>query len=210
MDWLLNHGSTVLKYSPLISILVTIVLCFLGYRLNKTIEGYKTENAAKIEGLKAQLNAKFHAQTTRFQKEFEVYEETWKIVVDLMYSIGEFQPGGKQREKGETPAEMENRLRESLNNAKEKFAFAIHYYRPFYSPEVFLLFRQFQDCVNEEAEIYNQRYLGDVGDEAIRKVGPNRLMQVMKDFEQKSEIICKAIEKRVKQYEFIEDEGRGN
>lgn len=53
------------------------------------IESVKTEYAKDLERLKSQLNAKFHAQTVRFEKEFQVYEcrtPHWVVLNCLRFS----------------------------------------------------------------------------------------------------------------------------
>ncbi|MGO9568089.1 MAG: hypothetical protein ACLP5H_11150 [Desulfomonilaceae bacterium] len=61
-------------------------------KITDKIESVKIEYAKELESLKSELNAKFHAQTVRFEKEFSVLQDVWKHLIDLRDAGEAFTP----------------------------------------------------------------------------------------------------------------------
>jgi len=98
------------------------------------IESVKTEYAKELEGLKSQLNAKFHAQTVRFEKEFNSYKEIWDSIVELMEHIFEFHIAVSTSDR---KPELNEASKKRFLQAIQDFYFAFEKSRPFFSPEVY-------------------------------------------------------------------------
>ena len=100
-----------------------------------------------------------------------------------------------------TSEDMENITnlrRETLNGASLAFALAMHRGRPFYPHKLFAQLQKFQECINDEARICNESYLGNVSDEHVKKANnPKRLTEVRKDIDLQVQNICDAIETRL-------------
>jgi hypothetical protein len=64
-------------------------------KITDKIESVKIAYAKELEGLKSQLNARFHAQTLRFEKEFNVLQDVWTHLIDLRDAGEAFTPGFK-------------------------------------------------------------------------------------------------------------------
>jgi hypothetical protein len=102
------------------------------------IESVKTEYAKELEGLKSQLNAKFHAHTVRFEKEFQVLEEVWSRLIDLHSAGAAFQPGLKSGKSDK--AEDMKRFGEAYN----AFLRTTDVHKPFFPQEVFNLLEDYR------------------------------------------------------------------
>ena len=177
-----------IKYSPLISIAATILLAVIGYRVAHVA-------STKLEKVKSELAAAIYRHNLAFQKEFEVYEKSWKTVVDLIDAMEKFQPGAYCAEPNEDYRQRGSRLGSALSKASKEFAGSIHYNRPFYSPKIFGMFKRFQRFVHKEAVIYNNEYIGKT--QQLAKLNPKRLDRVIRALNCQSENICKAMRNRV-------------
>jgi hypothetical protein len=154
------------------------------------IESVKTEYAKELEGLKSQLNAKFHAQTVRFEKEFQVLEEVWTRLLDLRNAGAAFKPGVRMGEQDE------NELRKCFGTAYGDFLRTIDTHKPFYPQEVFDLVedyrnRQFKNIIDHDF-ITQPGFKHDWGDSKYWEKRDENL----KEIENLVEDICKAIRKR--------------
>ncbi len=116
------------------------------------IESVKTTYAQKIEGLKSQLNAKFHAQTVRFEKEFKVYEEVWGALLELRNATVHLRIAGK-----EDPDERMNRYRKAFDN----FYPVLYGSKPFIPQEIFSSLEDLLRVIFSEAS--NQQRLASEG-----------------------------------------------
>jgi hypothetical protein len=103
-------------------------------KITDKIESVKTEYAKELESLKSQLNAKFHARTVRYEKEFESYKEIWDSIVELMDHIFELHIAVSIPDRGSDLAKAD---RKKFLEAIGKFYFAFEKNRPFFSPEVY-------------------------------------------------------------------------
>lgn len=102
--------------------------------ITNMIESVKTEYAKELEGLKSQLNAKFHAQTVRFEKEFDTYKEIWDSIVQFMDQIFELHIAVSIPDRRPDLHEADKK---KFLQAIQNFYFAFEKNRPFFSPEVY-------------------------------------------------------------------------
>ncbi len=109
------------------------------------IESAKTEYAKELEGIKSQLSTKFHAETVRFEKEFQVLEEVWSRLIDLHNAGEAFQTGVRSGE----PDEAEDRKR--FGKAYNAFLRTIDVQKPFFPREIFDLLEDYRKRQLKEA-----------------------------------------------------------
>src|SRR5271157_5441463 len=81
------------------------------HEITRQIESAKIEYAKELEGIKSQLNAKYHAHTVRFEKEFKVYEQIWKTLVELRNATVKLRPPGDFYTNRDLPREEEKQKR---------------------------------------------------------------------------------------------------
>ena len=98
------------------------------------IESVKVEYAKELEGLKSQLNAKFHAHTLRFEKEFHVYEQIWKTLLDLKNATLDLRPVRDRVNPNETEEERKQKRFERFRKAFDAFYPVVYENRPFSLP----------------------------------------------------------------------------
>lgn len=149
--------------------------------ITEIVEKVKQDHNEKLEEVKSYLAAAIHQHNIGFKKEFEVYEKSWKTIVDLLEAIEKFQPGGYFAEPDETYEQRGKRLGMALSKASREFAITIHYNHPFYSPQVFEMFKRFQRFVHKEAIIYNMQYISE-GHQYTAKLHPRRLDQSIYEY----------------------------
>lgn len=98
------------------------------------IESVKTEYAKELEGLKSQLNSKFHAQTVRFEKEFDSYKEIWGSLIEIHAHLRKLHLAIRDRSRqGESFEAERTQFRQVIN----EFAYTCEKNRPFFSPAVY-------------------------------------------------------------------------
>lgn len=83
VEKILNYAPTILKYTPVFSVIVTIILAIFVYRTNRQIEKSRTENAREIEKIRSSLNAWLSVQSIRIKKEFEAMEDIWNNLLEI-------------------------------------------------------------------------------------------------------------------------------
>lgn len=164
--------------------------------ITETIEKVKQEYSGKLEEVKSYLAAAIYRHNMGFQKEFEVYERSWKTVVDLLGATQNFQPGGYFAQPDENYEQRGIRLGNALRKASREFGLTIHYSRPFFPSEIFKLLQRFQRFVFKEAIRYGEEYAGR-GRADLAKLHPERLGRVMKALSRQSETISEAMRRRV-------------
>ena len=91
------------------------------HEITRQIESVKTEYAKELEGLKSELNAKFHAHTVRFQKEFQVYEQIWKALLELRNATLKLRPAGDFFDPNETEEERKQKRLERFGKCILRF-----------------------------------------------------------------------------------------
>ena len=82
VEKILNYAPTILKYTPVFSVIVTIILAIFVYRTNRQIEKSRNENAREIEKIRSSLNAWLSVQSIRIKKEFEAMEDIWNNLLE--------------------------------------------------------------------------------------------------------------------------------
>jgi hypothetical protein len=160
------------------------------------IESVKIEYAKELESLKSHLNAKFHAHTVRFEKEFMVFEELWACLVDLRDATRRLRPV-MDYANPKDPEVAKERL-ESFANAYDLFYNVVHKNRPFFPQEVFEILRQLMKLVFGEASDYQ------MGWSSPREFDPNYWKTAEKNAREileEIEAVCETIRKRIKEYE---------
>ncbi len=98
------------------------------------IESVKIEYAKELEGLKSQLNAKFHAQTVRFEKEFDSYKEIWGSLVEVEDHFGKLHLALSDPNPRRELTEAE---RKEFLQVMDKFCLVCEKNSPFFSREVY-------------------------------------------------------------------------
>jgi hypothetical protein len=116
------------KNSGILTVVNTLVLGIVGFFLNRS-----------QERLKSQLNAKFHAHTVRFEKEFEVLQSLWAAAVKLRNATVALNPSviptileGPE----ETQEEMRQRKLIHCAKARDDFYKIVDDNRPFYDQKI--------------------------------------------------------------------------
>jgi hypothetical protein len=161
------------------------------HEITRQIESAKIEYSRELEGLKNQLNLKFHAHTVRFEKEFRVLEEVWSRLIDLHNAGAAFKPGFKSGE----PDEEEDKKR--FWEAYNALLRTIDVQKPFFPQEVFNLLEgyrksQFEYFVDHEFITQPDFQLEWVTTEFWDKRKEN-----LKVIEKLAEDVCKAIRERL-------------
>jgi hypothetical protein len=161
------------------------------HEITRQIEAAKIEYAKELEGLKSQLNAKFHAQTVRFEKEFQVLEEVWSRLIDLHNAGAAFQPGVKFGE----PDKDEDMKR--FGEAYKAFLRTIDVQKPFFPQEVFDLLENYRKSqfkyISDHEFITQPNFRRDwVSPKFWDKRDEN-----LEEIKELAEHICEAIRKRV-------------
>src|SRR5208283_809832 len=127
------------------------------------IESAKTEYAKELEGLKSQLNAKFHAHTVRFEKEFKVYERIWETLIELRNATVKLRPPGDYYTREDHSPEEEKQKRfEEYREAFKAFYLAFYGNKPFFHPEVFSCLKDLTDVIFSEASEFYKRLESEI------------------------------------------------
>jgi len=110
--------------------------------VDRKLQEQKHEHDKQIEPLKSELQRKNTIHKLQFEKEFEIYEELWKKLVDVRRSAVitptvDIAPGGKT---------LYDVYKERFDNAVKAFNEAndlFEYHRPFYHDDVSSITRNF-------------------------------------------------------------------
>jgi len=121
------------------------------------IESVKTEYAKELEGLKSQLNAKFHAQTVRFEKEFHVYEKIWKALLEIKNSTVKLRPISDTVDSRVSEEDRKRERLERFGKAFDCFYPAVYENKPFFPPDIFTRLEQLLILMNVESHGYSAR-----------------------------------------------------
>jgi hypothetical protein len=160
------------------------------------IESVKTEYAKELEGLKSQLNAKFHAQTVRFEKEFKVFEEVWAALVSLRDATTRLRPTIDYADP-KKPEVAKERL-EDFGKGYDGFYSVVHCNRPFFPQEIFDLLRGLLKLALGEARDYQEGWSDPRShDPDYWKTAEKNSQEILARIEE----ICEAIRKRIKEYD---------
>lgn len=112
-----------------------VASCIGNWFVSKKLQAQKHEHDKQLESLKSNLGKKNTVHKLQFEKEFELYEELWKKLVDVRRSAVitptvDITPGGKT---------LYDVYKERFDNAVKAFNEAndlFEYHRPFYHDEV--------------------------------------------------------------------------
>lgn len=101
------------------------------HEITRQIESAKIEYAKELEGLKNQLNAKFHAHTLKLNKEFQCLQEVWSALLDLQCLAEKvFLP------EQEDPQRGDERFHDLMEGV-EQFHTKVKKYKPFYPENIY-------------------------------------------------------------------------
>lgn len=101
------------------------------HEITRQIESAKVEYAKDLEGLKSQLNTKFHAHTLKLNKEFECLQEVWSALLDLQCLAEKvFLPKQEDRQRSD------ERFRDLMEGV-EQFHTKVKKYKPFYPENIY-------------------------------------------------------------------------
>ena len=121
------------------------------------IESVKTEYAKELEGLKSQLNAKFHAQTVRFEKEFKVYEQLWATLLNLRNATLNLRPSGDSVDPNESEEDRRKRRLERFKAAFDVFYPTVYENKPFFPLGIFDHLDSLRRLITSESVDYSWR-----------------------------------------------------
>lgn len=128
----------------------SILLGLVAYFGKLRLETYKADLDATKERLRASLENSTHVTKIQFDKEFSIYHEIWKCLVDLKKSTLSLNPSAAELFPDADNEESRTRRLQNFMNALEPFSDSIEKNKPFYSKEVYdSLFKIFQFCFFE-------------------------------------------------------------
>jgi hypothetical protein len=162
------------------------------HQITRQIESAKIEYAKELEGIKSQLNAKFHAHTVRFEKEFDSYKEIWGNLVEMREAFVKyrFQANMTSPDTGDFKRQLSNKFAESITS----LVISYDKNRPFFSKSVYETISQ----ITEKPSILNlmtfdakkrARYDDSSDSQEIIK----RVIDDSHEIEQIIEDVCRAI-----------------
>jgi hypothetical protein len=160
------------------------------------IESVKTEYAKDLESLKSQLNAKFHAHTVRFEKEFQILERVWNGLIELRNAAEAFTPGPKSG-----PIDQD-KDKERFGEAYYKFLGIIDVHKPFYSKELFDLLEEYRR--RQLRYIRDHEFMTQPGFQAhwVKPDFWDKRDENLQEIRKLCDDVCQAIRKRTKSYEW--------
>jgi hypothetical protein len=115
---------------------------------NEKLENIKAEHQKELEGYKARLEQAKHISRVQFEKEFLIYGEVWKGLVDYQNAVLKLYSPNDQHIP--LTAEKAKRRNESYDTSHKIFADMVHSNKPFYANEVYSLLRQILDIGQKE------------------------------------------------------------
>jgi hypothetical protein len=148
-------------------------------KITDKIESVKIAYAKELEDLKSHLNAKFHAQTVRFEKEFAAFTEIWRTLLRLKNAAVHLRPPGDFYPAEERTPDEEKRMRfEEYCDAFKDFYLALYANKPFFPVEIFSCIEDLLSAVFSHASEFKKvldfgiqpEYLGRYWDEAERNI----------------------------------------
>lgn len=130
--------STVLEALRLIAaggIGAAIASCIGNWFVNKKLQAQKHEHDKQIEPLKSELQRKNTIHKLQFEKEFQLYEELWKALVDVR-STAAITPSVDIMPRDQSHYDVYKGRFESAADAFNKANDLFKYHRPFYHDDV--------------------------------------------------------------------------
>ncbi len=171
------------------------------HEITRQIESAKMEYAKELEGIKSQLNAKFHAQTVRYEKELQIYEDIWKTQVELRNAAVKLRPPGDFYSNGDNSSEQEKQTRfELYSDSFNAFFLAFYANKPFIHSNVLSCLADLTDLIVSEASEFKKRLDFEIGptDDThyYWKEAQNNIDLIMK----KTDTICDKIRQRIESF----------
>lgn len=161
------------------------------HEITRQIESAKIEYSRELEGLKNQLNLKFHAHTVRFEKEFRVLEEVWSRLIDLHNAGAAFKPGFKSGKSDK--AEDRKRFGESYSALLR----TIDVQKPFFPQEVFNLLEGYRKSQYEYFVDHEFITEPDFQRDWVTPEFWEKRKENLKEIEKLAEGVCKTIRERL-------------
>ncbi len=90
-----------------------------------------------MEELKSSLSKEQFIHKLQFEKEFKIYEELWKKLVDLKEATEKIIPINGYREPGKDDAEIDKERAQIVAEAYSEVRKIINYNKPFYDEKVY-------------------------------------------------------------------------
>ena len=116
---------------------VGVMLSALFIYLGKVqLENYKNSLSKANQKLKALHDGAIHVSKSRFDKEFEIYQELWDSLVDLKHTTLSLRPALDYVPQDKTKEELKLERLQKFTVANNTFVKKMQKYEPFYSIEV--------------------------------------------------------------------------
>lgn len=169
--------------------------------ITRQIEAVKTEHAEKLEALKSQLNAKFHAHTVRFEKEFKALEEIWGKLLKLRNTAMKLRPPGESYANEERTKDEEKKKRfNEYREAFDAFWAVLYPNQPFLPPEIFSCLDDLLSTIWKEASSFKNsidRGIHPTKAEVI--AGWNEAQDNIELIIEKTNTVCAMIRRRIEE-----------
>jgi hypothetical protein len=130
------------------------------------LEKYKKKLEKSNLRLKTLLDQGVHVTKSRFDKEFEIYQELWASLVELKFTTLALRPMLDQVPVDKTKEEVKHERLKSFAKANNEFVTLLNKYTPFYSSEVDQSLKDINTLCRHEAIDYE---LLDPYDKEYRK-----------------------------------------
>jgi hypothetical protein len=112
-----------------------VASCIGNWFVNKRLQAQKHEHDKQLESLKSKLGKKNTVHKLQFEKEFQLYGELWKALVDVR-SSAIIAPTLDIMPKGKSPYDVYKERYEIAADAFNKANDLFKYHRPFYHDDV--------------------------------------------------------------------------
>ena len=144
----------------------TAILGYIGKlwidRLKEKQKGEINADRARIRAdldatnlqLKSALDRKLHVHKLQFQKEQQVYESIWSMLVDLQKAVGQLRPILDHCDPNETEKERKQRRLSAVVDPFNSFLDQVNKERPFYSKEVYGELQELRSLMHRETTEY--------------------------------------------------------
>lgn len=167
--------------------------------LQKERDSFHRESALLLQQRKSEHEKKAFVHSQQFKREFSVYEELWKCLVELrsaavgLRPIVDFMDGGKGEE------EIKKERLERLSKALIDFWESFEKNRPFFSEDVYQACREINSTAFQEGNQYKRGKVGAIEDKYWKDAEENA-----KKITELAENICACIRERINSVEVID------
>jgi hypothetical protein len=100
------------------------------------LENHKSSLSKENQKLKALNDGAVHVSKSRFDKEFEIYQELWDSLVELKHATLSLRPMLDHVPQDKTKDELKTERLQKFGEANNEFVRRMQKYEPFYSSEV--------------------------------------------------------------------------